>query len=94
MTDVAIRHDEDAGRFVSELDGAEAYLRYRLVDDQTVDFRSTFVPRELRGRGVAEQLVRAGFAWAESEGLRVIPTCSYVQRLVAQHPGLRARTAG
>jgi predicted GNAT family acetyltransferase len=90
----SVRHDEDASRFVVEHDGAEGYLRYRRIDDDVVDFRSTFVPRELRGRGLAEHLVRAAFAWAEAEGLRVIPSCSYVQRLVGQNPHLRPLTTG
>jgi predicted GNAT family acetyltransferase len=92
MTEHPVRHDRDASRFVVELDGAEAYLRYRQVDEDTVDFRSTFVPQEFRGRGLAERIVRAAFAWAATEALRVIPSCSYVQRLAGHDPDLAART--
>jgi predicted GNAT family acetyltransferase len=88
-----VRHDDDQGRFVIEIGGAEAYMRYRRGSDDRVDFLSTFVPPALRGRGLAEQIVRAGFAWAKAEGLTVIPRCSYVQRLARQDPALETLTA-
>ena len=93
MSAPTVRHDGDQGRFVVEIAGAEAYMRYRRSGDETVDFLSTFVPPALRGRGLAEQIVRAGFAWAEAEGLTVVPRCSYVQRLARQDPALEALTA-
>jgi len=93
MTTLPIRHDETQHKFFVELDGQEAHLRYAVVDPTTLDFRHTFVPPELRGRQLAEQLVRAGFDYARAKGYRVLPTCSYVQRRVEQEPELRALTA-
>lgn len=82
MTGVEVRHDAAGQRFVSTVDGYDAFLRYRDVDERTVDFVSTFSPPELRGRGLAEKVVRAALAWAEAEGKEVIPTCSYVKKLL------------
>jgi predicted GNAT family acetyltransferase len=45
-----------------------------------VDFRGTFTPPELRGRGLAAEVVGAALAWAREGGKRVIPTCWYVRR--------------
>jgi len=92
MTTLPIRHDETQHKFFVELDGKEAHLIYTVVDPATLDFRHTFVPPELRGRQLAEQLVQAGFAYAREQGYRVIPTCSYVQRRVERDPDLRALT--
>jgi len=89
----AIRHDEQGGKFYVEVDGKEAHLIYAVVDGATLDFRHTFVPPELRGRQLAEQLVAAGFAYAREHGYRVVPTCSYVQRRVERDPDLKALTA-
>jgi len=81
-----IKHDEEGGRFVATVEGHEAYVSYSRVDDQTVDFRKTFVPGELRGQGMAGKVVARGLDWAREQGYRVIPTCSYVQRFVERHP--------
>jgi len=87
-----IYHDARQGKFCAVIDGAEAYLSYVKTDEHTLDFRRTFVPEELRGRQLAEQLVRHGFEYAKAHGHRVIPTCPYVQRLVARDPDLKALT--
>lgn len=52
----------------------------------TVIFTHTFVPPELRGRGAAEQLVKAALVWAGEHKLHVEATCSYVVRYLERHP--------
>lgn len=46
----------------------------------------TLVPRELEGRGLAGQLVRALIADAREQGFRIAPQCSYVAAQFARHP--------
>ncbi|MEN9677800.1 MAG: hypothetical protein RIS76_3696 [Verrucomicrobiota bacterium] len=48
----------------------------------------TFVPPELRGRGLAERVVRAALEHARTLGLRVVPQCSYVDSFLRRHPEL------
>lgn len=72
-------HDETAHRFSIRLPEGEAFLDYERSADG-VDFTHTFVPPELRGRGLAEALVRAGLAWAEGQKLRIAASCSYVAK--------------
>jgi predicted GNAT family acetyltransferase len=74
----AVDHQAAQSRFVIAADGAEAVLSYRMVSPTVVDFYRTWTPAELRGRGLAAQLVAAGVAWARAEGLTIIPGCSYV----------------
>ena len=74
---LTIEHDEVAHRFVAKLQGFEATLMYRR-DGATLDFYHTYVPEVFRGRGVAEQLCKAGFEYAKANGLTVIPSCSYI----------------
>jgi predicted GNAT family acetyltransferase len=88
----AVQHDVQLGKFFVEIDGKEAHLLYTEIDDATLDFRHTFVPPELRGRQLAEQLVQAGFDYAREHGFRVVPTCSYVQRRAERDPDLKALT--
>jgi predicted GNAT family acetyltransferase len=51
-----------------------------------VVFTHTFVPPELRGRGLAEKLVRAGLDWTRAQGFRAVPQCSYVDAYIRRHP--------
>jgi predicted GNAT family acetyltransferase len=83
---VEVKHDAEAGRFYVDLDGSTAFLAYRQVDERTLDLRNTFVPQAARGRGVAAEIVRAALDYARAEGLRVIPTCSYVAAAIRRDP--------
>jgi predicted GNAT family acetyltransferase len=46
----------------------------------------TFVPPEMRGRGVAQFLVEALIADAREQGFRIVPQCSYVAAQFRRHP--------
>lgn len=94
MWDMKIRHDEGRRRFVADVDGGEAYLSYEPAGTGRLDFESTFVPPAARGHGVGARLVMTGFAFARSEGCRVIPTCSFVRRVVEDHPEYEALIEG
>lgn len=85
-TTIDVKHDRDAGRFYAEVDGSIAYLEYARVDERTLDLRNTFVPQALRGRGLAGQIVRFALGYARENGLKVIPTCSYVAATLQRDP--------
>ncbi len=73
-----VLHDEAKHRFYFQLeDSREAELLYRLEGD-AIDLYHTYVPEGSRERGLGEQLVEAGFRYAQAQGLKVIPTCPYV----------------
>ncbi len=80
-----IDHDPVSGRFSTELDGHEAELVYRQQDGRMV-IDHTGVPEAIGGRGVAAALVRAALDYARSEGLRVVPQCSYSAAYIQRHP--------
>lgn len=81
-----IQHDMEANRFVMKTDHGEATLDYQRADQDTLDYRSTFVPEEDRGHGVGEALVLHAVDWAEETGFRVLPTCPFVRRVLQEHP--------
>ena len=83
--EIAVRHNVEAHRFEAEVDGRMSVADY-VLEDRRIVFTHTFVPSELRGRGVAEKLVRAGLAFAQTEGRRVVPQCSYVEAFIRRHP--------
>ena len=80
--EIVVQHDRRRERFFVNVEGHEAYLDYSTLDERTVDYRHTFTPPELRGRGIAKVIVRDALDWANAEGKKVVPTCSYVRRVI------------
>ena len=85
---MAIEHLTVHHRFVARLPEGDAVLTYRLTQNR-LDIRTTYVPPAARGRGTGGALVEAALLHARAEGLKVIPTCSYVDPWVAAHPEYR-----
>jgi predicted GNAT family acetyltransferase len=81
---ISIVHNRADHRFETRIEGALAVCDYDRRDSAVV-FTHTFVPPELRGRGIAEQLVRAGLRYARDEKLKVVPACSYVGAFIQRH---------
>ncbi|WP_404423008.1 GNAT family N-acetyltransferase [Nibricoccus sp. IMCC34717] len=71
-------HQPDLRRFVMAYPEGDALLMYE-EDTTSIVFIHTFVPQELRGRGIAEKLMRAGLGWARTTGKVIHATCSYAQ---------------
>ena len=80
-----MKHDPQAQEFYIETQEGKVLLHYEREGD-VLNFHHTFVPPELRGKGLAEQVVKAGFEYIEQNRLKVIPSCPYVARLVVKNP--------
>ena len=87
----AVEHQP--GRFVVRVDGLVAELVY-VRRGEVLDIQHIFTPPPLRRREIAARLTEAAFAYARSEGLRVVPTCSYAALYVERHPDVRALVQG
>ena len=61
---------------------AQAVITYVFDDHHTILIDHTYVSDELRGKGVAKELVDAVAAYARREKLKVIPLCSYAEWLM------------
>lgn len=86
MANVTIEHRVDEQRFVVEMDGEEAELTYRPVDDGTLEYDHTFVPDAFRGRGVGARLVKHALDYARDQGYTVVPTCPFVTEFAERKP--------
>ena len=87
--EIAVWHNAAASRFEATVDGHLAMAEYGLADGRMV-FTHTFVPPELRGRGIADKLVRAALDFARAQNCRVVPQCSYVAVFIRRHPEFQA----
>lgn len=76
-----IEHQPDQQRFVLRKDGHECVLEYS-VSGSDIDFTRTYVPFALRGQGLAEELVKAGLAWADQQQYRKHASCWYVEKFL------------
>lgn len=81
-SDVQVRHDPEEKQFYITADGGRAYLAYMDLGKQTLDMYRTFVPDELRGKGLAAKLAAAALEYAEEHSYQVIPSCSYIESYI------------
>ncbi|MFE3322059.1 GNAT family N-acetyltransferase [Nocardia sp. NPDC059195] len=62
------------------------YADYAEREDAKVrDFHHTMTFPEFRGRGVAAEVVKYGLDDAREHGFKIIPTCWYVEKYIAEH---------
>lgn len=79
-----VTHNAHANRYETTVDGHLSICEYVLEGGRMV-FTHTVVPPELRGRGIAELLVRAALADARAAGRKVVPQCSYVAKFIERN---------
>jgi len=83
---IQIEHDAQNKCFSAVIDGYQALLEYRVLDEHSIDIYHTFVPDELRGQGVAAVLAKEALAYAKQQELTVVPSCSYIAVYLERHP--------
>jgi predicted GNAT family acetyltransferase len=88
-----VRHEPDRHRFVLETSGGAAVLEYRQVGADKLAYYRTFVPTELRGRGIASVIADRALRHARDAGLKVIPSCPFVATYIDRNPEYRELVA-
>ena len=81
-----IQHNQADQQFTAGPAESQAELAYSLPAPGTIDFTHTFVPENQRGQGVADELARAGLAYARQQHLRVQTSCAFMADFVQKHP--------
>jgi predicted GNAT family acetyltransferase len=79
-----IVHNTAAQRFETRVDGWLCRADYQVHGD-VLHLVHTEVASAVEGRGIAGSLVRAALAWAEQQGYRVLPRCSFVRVYLQRH---------
>lgn len=86
-----IRHDQAEQRFTLEIgEAGRAELKYRILEREGVDvmdFTHTFVPEEVRNRGIGRAIVKNGLQYAREKGYKVRGACPFVKKFLDEHPG-------
>lgn len=83
-----INHDELQKRFVCQVDGMECSVDYEIKETAPgiIDIYRTFVHADLRGKGIAESLLKTISEYALGTGFKVNPSCSYAVIYYKRHP--------
>ncbi len=72
----------------------ESELTYEDIGGRVMDLRHTAVPDALREHGIGSALVREAASYARRRGYRILPSCPFVARWLADHPEERDLVAG
>ena len=72
-------------RFEMDVDGATAFVDYRVTDDVLV-VPHTEVPRALEGRGIGTRLVLGSLDLIRKSGRKVRPYCGFYATVIRRHP--------
>lgn len=77
------------GDYVAKLSGSDEQAKLSWTDRGGVRHAEhTFVPPSHRGKGVAEELVKALIEDARTHDFKIAPDCSYVDRYFDRHKDL------
>lgn len=79
-----ISHLKEENRFETSIEGYTAFVEY-VIRDGSLVVTHTFVPAPLKGRGIAGDLVKEAYAYADKEGLGCKATCSYALAWLEKH---------
>jgi predicted GNAT family acetyltransferase len=77
-------------RFEIEQDGKTSYLEFETDGQGWMTIWHTEVPKEHRGRGLAQELVTTAFQYAKDNNLNVDLVCPVAIHVVKTHPEFQA----
>ncbi|KTD69844.1 glutaredoxin [Legionella santicrucis] len=81
-----IRHDKKNQKFYVKKNNEESNLKYKKLDEQTLDYYATYVPENLRNQGIADNITDYALQYAKDENYQVFPSCPYVKSYIEKHP--------
>jgi predicted GNAT family acetyltransferase len=91
---IDVQHDESSRKYYAVIDGKESILQYSPQGQGTLNFWRTYVPPELRGRGIADEIVRQALEDALQQGYKIIPSCWFVRVYMERHSRYQEMMAG
>lgn len=80
-----VAHNSAETRFEIRVDGELAGFAEYSDHSGVRDFHHTVTYPQFRGRGLAAIVVREALDQTRNEGLKILPTCSYVEKFVAEN---------
>src|SRR5688572_22643328 len=72
--------------FIEENGGRVAELFYFKLATGEMNVYRTEVDEQLRGKGVGRRLVAEAVKFARERGMKIVPTCPFVKRVIGEMP--------
>lgn len=85
MATASVRDNKTLSRFELDAEGGLAFANYRLTPSAVI-ITHTETPRNLRGRGIASELVKGALQLIRADGSKVIAGCGFVVDYLDKHP--------
>lgn len=85
MTNTVV-HNADKSRFDVFADTELAGFAEYTESENVRDFHHTVTYPQFRGQGLAAIVVREALEQTRADGKKILPSCSYVEKFVAQNP--------
>lgn len=82
----SVKHNKQFQKFYITIGGREAFLKYEKVGEGTLDFKVLFVPKNLRGMGIAEKVLMRAVVYAENNSYKIRSSCTYISTFFESHP--------
>ncbi|GAA4322671.1 GNAT family N-acetyltransferase [Flaviaesturariibacter amylovorans] len=89
MTIEHVQNAQDGTFFVPGNNEHLAEMTYRRHDPKTLVIDHTEVSDALKGKNVGLQLVQSAVEYARTEGLKIVPVCSFARAMFDKKPELR-----
>lgn len=83
--EITVTHNAERGRYEARVGGSFAGFAGYNDEDGVRDFNHTVTAPEFSGRGVAAAVVRTALDDTVRAGLKILPTCTYVQAFVKKN---------
>jgi predicted GNAT family acetyltransferase len=90
----SIKHNSQFQKFYINVNGREAFLKYERTGEGVLDFKMLFVPKNLRGVGIAEKVLKKAIGYAEKYNLKVKTSCTYINSFLEENPEYKAIISG
>ena len=85
LASLKTQNNASENRFELQLDGAVAFIEYKIGKSGAMYMIHTEVPDVYEGQGVGHKLVRESLAQIEDEGIKIIPLCPFVRSFLQNH---------
>lgn len=86
MSEVTLEDHGAKRRYVIRRPEGESELTLSVLSPTRVIADHTYVPDELRGQGLAEELLEALLFDAREQGFTIVPLCPFVASQARRHP--------
>jgi predicted GNAT family acetyltransferase len=86
--EISVYHQREKGRFLANVKGREAFMKYAKPESEILEIVSTFIPAELRGQGIACQIAAFACNYALAKQLKIKASCPYLAQYIENNPAV------